>query len=303
MGQMRLLRVPKTSPFGPHGMRNNLSIKGKENNYPPLSSSSIPTRSQLPIETKDQKMNCKTRELLTEYAAKYETADFLTGDPSWFMHQVEGPHNQEVMALIASCLSYGNRKLFMPKIQLFLKESRGNIYSWIKDNSFTVAIPDTPERFYRLQTYHHVHQLFMGIQDILIKHGSIGEFVKERATTAHDAITAMTRHFHLWDVGHLVPKSTTSSCKRVCMLLRWMVRDCSPVDLGLWTFIDKRTLIIPLDTHVMEEAKRLGLLATTQPSMRTAQKLTDELRKVFPDDPLKGDFALFGYGIQKAITT
>lgn len=303
MGQMRLLRVPKTSPFGPHGMRNNLSIKGKENNYPPLSSSSIPTRSQLPIETKDQKMNCKTRELLTEYAAKYETADFLTGDPSWFMHQVEGPHNQEVMALIASCLSYGNRKLFMPKIQLFLKESRGNIYSWIKDNSFTVAIPDTPERFYRLQTYHHVHQLFMGIQDILIKHGSIGEFVKERATTAHDAITAMTRHFHLWDVGHLVPKSTTSSCKRVCMLLRWMVRDCSPVDLGLWTFIDKRTLIIPLDTHVMEEAKRLGLLATTQPSMRTAQKLTDELRKVFPNDPLKGDFALFGYGIQKAITT
>ena len=300
---MRLLRVSKTSPFGPHGMRNNLSIKGKENNYPPLSSSSIPTRSQLPIETKDQKMNCKTRELLTEYAAKYETADFLTGDPSWFMHQVEGPHNQEVMALIASCLSYGNRKLFMPKILLFLKESRGNIYSWIKDNSFTVAIPDTPERFYRLQTYHHVHQLFMGIQDILIKHGSIGEFVKERATTAHDAITAMTRHFHLWDVGHLVPKSTTSSCKRVCMLLRWMVRDCSPVDLGLWTFIDKRTLIIPLDTHVMEEAKRLGLLATTQPSMRTAQKLTDELRKVFPDDPLKGDFALFGYGIQKAITT
>lgn len=248
-------------------------------------------------------MNHKTRKLLTEYAAKYETADFLTGDPSWFMHQVEGPHNQEVMALIASCLSYGNRKLFMPKIQLFLKESRGNIYSWIKDNSFTVAIPDTPERFYRLQTYHHVHQLFMGIQDILIKHGSIGEFVKERATTAHDAITAMTRHFHVWDVGHLVPKSTTSSCKRVCMLLRWMVRDCSPVDLGLWTFIDKRTLIIPLDTHVMEEAKRLGLLATTQPSMRTAQKLTDELRKVFPDDPLKGDFALFGYGIQKAITT
>lgn len=246
-------------------------------------------------------MNCKTRELLTEYAAKYETADFLTGDPSWFMHQVEGPHNQEVMALIASCLSYGNRKLFMPKIQLFLKESRGNIYSWIKDNSFTVAIPDTPERFYRLQTYHHVRQLFMGIQDILIKHGSIGEFVKERATTAHDAITAMTRHFHVWDVGHLVPKSTTSSCKRVCMLLRWMVRDCSPVDLGLWTFINKRTLIIPLDTHVMEEAKRLGLLATTQPSMRTAQKLTDELRKVFPDDPLKGDFALFGYGIQKAI--
>ena len=86
------------------------------------------------------------------------------------------------------------------------------------------------------------------------------------------------------------------------MFLRWMVRDNSPVDLGLWSgLIDKRSLIMPLDTHVLTEASRLGLLSirASAPSatMSAARRLTATLATVFPDDPLKGDFALFGYGV------
>ena len=82
------------------------------------------------------------------------------------------------------------------------------------------------------------------------------------------------------------------------MFLRWMVRKDSPVDLGLWNnIIDQRTLIIPLDTHVIQEANRLGLIKTKSTSMKVACELTEKLRKIFPEDPLKGDFALFGYGI------
>ena len=76
-----------------------------------------------------------------------------------------------------------------------------------------------------------------------------------------------------------------------------MVRTGSPVDLGLWTFIDKSTLIVPLDTHVLEEAVRLKLIRSKSTTMSTAIRLTEELRKTFKDDPLRGDFALFGYGI------
>ena len=85
------------------------------------------------------------------------------------------------------------------------------------------------------------------------------------------------------------------------MFLRWMVRDGSPVDLGLWTFIDKRTLIMPLDTHVLQEAARLKLISGKTASMRTAAQLTETLRQAFPDDPLKGDFALFGDGILNSL--
>ena len=82
------------------------------------------------------------------------------------------------------------------------------------------------------------------------------------------------------------------------MFLRWMVRKVSPVDLGLWNnIIDQRTLIMPLDTHVIQEANRLGLIKTKSTSMKIACELTEKLRKIFPEDPLKGDFALFGYGI------
>lgn len=82
------------------------------------------------------------------------------------------------------------------------------------------------------------------------------------------------------------------------MFLRWMVRDGSPVDIGLWSdIIDKRTLIMPMDTHVLQEATRLGLMTSKAASMSSAIKLTERLREVFPEDPLKGDFALFGVGV------
>ena len=82
------------------------------------------------------------------------------------------------------------------------------------------------------------------------------------------------------------------------MFLRWMVRSGSPVDLGLWAdCIDRRTLIMPLDTHVLAEAQRLGLLTSNSATMSTARRLTQQMLEIFPDDPLKGDFALFGYGV------
>jgi uncharacterized protein (TIGR02757 family) len=82
-----------------------------------------------------------------------------------------------------------------------------------------------------------------------------------------------------------------------------MVRDGSEVDLGLWSdIIDKRTLIIPMDTHVVHVALRLGLITSRSTSMANALRLSAVLRRVFPDDPLKGDFALFGTGIEAALS-
>ena len=85
------------------------------------------------------------------------------------------------------------------------------------------------------------------------------------------------------------------------MFLRWMSRTESPVDLGLWKdFIDRRTLIMPMDVHVMRQSNALGLLKAASASMTTARRLTDAMLEVFPEDPLKGDFALFGLGIDEA---
>ena len=80
------------------------------------------------------------------------------------------------------------------------------------------------------------------------------------------------------------------------MFLRWMVRD-GEVDLGLWNFIPKSELIIPMDTHVIQQAQKMGLLSSPKADFKTAQILTQILKKYDIKDPVKYDFALFGYGI------
>ena len=255
-----------------------------------------------------QRISKATKEKLVAFAALYENENFLDGDPSWFMHQVDGRQNKEVMAFMAACLSYGSRKVFMPRIQFLLDCAKGNPYEWIVKEGFRQDIPDNSACFYRLYTNHTMHSFFSVLAEMLNHYGSIADYIKHFASEKNDkttdkieaivAIEAMCAFFAERQVVGIVPKNTSSSCKRICMFLRWLVRNDSPVDLGIWhDFIDKRSLIIPLDTHVLQQATHLKLLNTSSATMSVARRLTNTLLKVFPDDPLKGDFALFGYGI------
>jgi len=238
-------------------------------------------------------------EMLRGYADKYETRDFIVGDPSWYMHQVEGNLNRESMAFLASVFSFGSREQFMPKIASLLEWSRGDIDNWLRSGEFRQRFrPDDTHCFYRLYTYGSTARFLEAYSRLLNSHGSLGEYVHANASAGIEAVASICKYFGDCGARAIVPKDTTSSCKRVCMFMRWMVRDNSPVDLGLWSsFIDKRTLIMPMDTHVVTQSVRLGLLTSRTASMSAARRLTMAMSTVFPDDPLKGDFALFGYGV------
>lgn len=255
-----------------------------------------------------QRISKATKEKLVAFAALYENENFLDGDPSWFMHQVDGTQNKEVMAFMAACLSYGSRKVFMPRIQFLLDCAKGNPYEWIVKEGFRRDIPDNSACFYRLYTNHTMHAFFSVLAEMLNRYGSIAGYIKHFASEKNGkatdkieaivAIEALCAFFAERQMVGIVPKNTSSSCKRICMFLRWLVRNDSPVDLGIWhDLIDKQSLIIPLDTHVLQQANSLELLNTTSTTMSVARRLTDVLLKIFPDDPLKGDFALFGYGV------
>lgn len=245
---------------------------------------------------------------LLTLANKYETSSFLNGDPSWFMHQVIGKRNQETIAFIASCLSYGSRQVFLPRIQYLLDCSRSEPYEWIRTGRYTLDIPNDNQCFYRLYTNTMMHDLFHALQTMYEEYGDMENYIrcyaklnKEKPQTdAIIAIEAICDYFLKHEAIGIVPKSTQSSCKRVCMFLRWMVRTDSPVDLGIWSdLIDQRSLIIPLDTHVIQQSLQLGLITSKTASMSVARKLTDKLLEIFPNDPLKADFALFGYGVNQ----
>lgn len=248
------------------------------------------------------KMESNTRELLIRLADRYETADFIVGDPSWWMHQVTGRRNQEATAFVASGLSYGSRSQFMPRIGQLLEWAGGDMDRWLCTGAYQehFAIGDKG-CFYRLYNNDTMRRFLDAYRAMLMQYGSLGEYLasgKWQVASGKSAVEAICSWFNEHDGGTVVPKDASSACKRVCMFMRWMVRDGSPVDLGLWSsFIDKRTLIMPMDTHVVSEAMKLNLLNSRCASMSAARRLTDAMREVFPDDPLKGDFALFGYGV------
>ena len=85
--------------------------------------------------------------------------------------------------------------------------------------------------------------------------------------------------------------------KKINMMRRWMVRDDGKVDLGLWKDTDPASLLIPLDVHVYDEAVALGLTCRKQKDIVTVKEITGVFENIFPGDPCKGDFSLFGYGV------
>ena len=251
-------------------------------------------------------MDAKTKSVLRRCAEQYETRSFMydgTGDPSQFMHSVEGDSNREATAFVASALSFGSRAQFLPKIQWIIDRAGRDVDGWIRTGAFEGDFrPDDARCFYRFFTYATMNSFFRAYRGIMEEHGTLGGFVKSAAGgDAVKAVEAICARFREAGSEAVIPKDPKSACKRVCMFLRWMVRSGSPVDLGLWSgFIDRRTLVIPLDTHVLQEAKKLGLVKSACASMCAAKRLTAALAEVFPDDPARGDFSLFGAGVDES---
>ena len=245
-------------------------------------------------------LNAKARRLLSDLADRYETESFLEGDPSCFMHRVSGDANREATAFVAASLSFGARSQFLPRVQWIIDRAGGDVDGWIRAGRFERDVPpDAARPFYRFFTYATMNSFFRAYRRLMEDFGTLGAFVAAQAHgDAVQAVAAICKAFRERGDEGVVPKDAHSACKRVCMFLRWMVRTGSPVDIGLWAdAIDRRTLVVPMDTHVVQEARRLGLLKSATASMASARRLTAALAEAFPDDPCRGDFALFGLGV------
>lgn len=241
---------------------------------------------------------------LRNLAEQYETPTFSADDPIGCLREAP-PEELETAAFLAACLSYGNRTQFIPKIHCLLDlAGPGGTREWILSGRYTRTFrPGDCCSFYRLFSRDQMHAFFSELRAILHRHGTIGACLRTAgATDGPSALRTLCAAFG-GRAAPIVPKDATSACKRLCMFLRWMARDGSPVDFGIWSdWLDKGTLVIPLDVHVLRQANRLGLIRSRCATMKTAVKLTQQLSAVFPGDPCKGDFALYGLGIAESST-
>ena len=247
-------------------------------------------------------MTEETRKLLLSWADKYETESFVFSDPiqfPWKWHEkrhefghVEGTANVEISAVITSWLSYGNRMHIIDKAGMVDDlMSKSSPYEFIIGKKYISFNSDiTMYRFYKWSDF---YRLCKRLNNIYKAYGSIGEHLRN-----HNCDNALQNLIHLFRGVKGFPSDNTSACKRLCMMLRWLVRHNSPVDIGIWSFLDQSRLLIPLDTHVHRIALELGLTSRKSADMKTAVEITETMKEIFPDDPSRGDFALFGYGIE-----
>ena len=236
---------------------------------------------------------------LRKLAAQYETPAFSADDPIGCLRDAP-PEELETAAFLAASLSYGNRTQFIPKIRWILDlAGSGGTRDWILSGHYARTFhPVDCHSFYRLFSCAQMRVFLDKLRTILHRHGTLGACLRAAgATDGPSALRAICAAFG-GRAAPIVPRDTTSACKRLCMFLRWMARAGSPVDFGIWSgWLDKATLVIPLDVHVLRQANRLGLIRSRCATMKTAEKLTQQLSAVFPGDPCKGDFALYGLGI------
>ncbi len=293
-------------------------------------------------------ITAETAGRLKTLADLYETEDFLQQDPCRFPHCYEKTADRETAAFIAAMLAFGRRDQILSKVHYILQmaDSSGMVPSeWIRSGKFLEDFPESEQKFYRFYSFTDIRIFFTELQGILAGSETAGSYFKKKYETIHNkknaeqrisgtsnGISAENDPFLLQQLisaafpkSRIVPKNRLSACKRIHMFLRWMVRTGSPVDLGLWTWYSPGDLIIPLDTHVLAESSKLGLLrktcvpeesgsipaedsdptsitagtAVTAGTAKNAQLLTGILRQIWPADPCKGDFALFGLGINR----
>ena len=242
-------------------------------------------------------------ENLKRWAEQYETADFVKNDPVQIPHRYDSRVNIEISAFVTAWIAWGNRKQIIKKADFIDREMfHGAPYHYIVGTDTQGAAPEwkqykgSTESFYRTFTFADFHDLCARLFHVYTNWESMEAAIKY-SNDINGEPSLQTLFSLFGSVNGIPDGSTSTACKRLCLFLRWMCRKGSPVDFGLWTVCEPRNLIIPLDTHVHKQAIRLGLTTRRTSDLRTAIEITDRFAEIFPDDPTKGDFALFGYGV------
>jgi len=249
--------------------------------------------------------------LLEEYGPRN-----LQSDPVWFVHRYEDPADVEVAGFVAAALAYGRVSQ--------IRRSFEFVFGMMGKSPARFVVEIDPGRECR-RFEGFVHRFTRG-KDLVALFCILGNMVRESGTIENFAtggwdpgegvrglLESLSRRALSMDLIDLYPggkipagagvrfffpsPASGSACKRLNMFLRWMVRGPDGVDLGIWRNPKPYQLVVPMDTHMARISRFLGLTASRSCSWKTAEEVTDSLRRLDPEDPTRYDFAITRLGI------
>lgn len=242
--------------------------------------------------------------LLDQEAARINSLDFIDKDPVQFPRRFERLQDIEIVSLLSATIAWGNRKMICANCEKMLALMEHRPYDYVMDEGYE-ELPDM--NIHRTFFAKNLRYFLRGLRSVYKRYGSLQVFT--RYTRVADGEFPAWRfveelNYALADANNgehdsrcLPGNLDTTALKRVNMALRWLVRDDGIVDMGVWDVIKPSQLFIPLDVHVGNTARQLGLLNRKANDRRAVVELTEMLRSFCPDDPVWYDYALFGIGV------
>lgn len=241
-----------------------------------------------------------------------DTTDKLAerdNDPVSFVHAYDHREDQEVVALIAACLAYGQVKLLKRAIAQVLAALGPHPAERLRHANLQEERDALDGFVYRMTQAPDVLGLLRAIGETLRQEGNLealfclnlnpdaSDYQAELAAFVH-TLRERSGAAHRRGLRYLLPDAASGSAnKRLCLFLRWMVRGPDGIDLGLWRRLDTARLTMPLDTHIQRLSTYLGLTQRKSPNWKMAREITMNLARLHPKDPLRYDFALCHMGI------
>lgn len=268
---------------------------------------------------------------------QYNQPGFIHNDPVCIPHLFTKKQDIEIMGFWSSILAWGQRVTIIKKSKELIDLMDGAPHDFILNHQeidlkrfdkFKHRTFNYTDTLYFISFFKHHYQNFDSLEDAFLPFNlpefrdeflSVSESQKMNKNVSSVCLNSellvndvelnlnffRSYFFSLPDFPHRTKKhisspSQKSTCKRINMFLRWMVRqdDCG-VDFGIWNRIKPSQLICPCDVHVDRVARKLGMIDRKQTDWKTAVELTENLRKLDPLDPVKYDFALFGLGVEE----
>ncbi|MDE5904328.1 TIGR02757 family protein [Duncaniella sp.] len=248
------------------------------------------------------------KDLLDTEAARINSPSFIGDDPVQFPRRFSDLRDIEIASLLTSGIAWGNRKMICRDCDKLLAMMDNSPYRFMMDKAYE-SLPDEVN-VHRTFFIRHLKHYLRGLREIYSRHGTLQDFARHEHVASSEApawalVAAINRELAAAEPGksdlasRCLPQNlTTSALKRVNMALRWLVRNDGIVDLGVWDVLEPSQLYIPLDVHVGDISRELGLLTRKANDRKAVDEVTAHLRRFNPSDPTVYDFALFGIGMK-----
>ncbi len=252
-------------------------------------------------------MNENLKTFFDSKVAQYNQPSFIKDDPICIPHRFSKKQDIEIAGLFAAVFAWGIRTTIINKTTELLHRMDNAPFDFIvnhQDADLKKLLGFKHRTFNDTDLLYFVHFLNHHYTSHATLEEAFTRGMKTDDDNTENALIGFFRYFFSLEDAprrtqkHIASPVRNSTCKRLSMYLRWMVRsDDKGVDFGIWKSISPAQLVCPIDVHVARVAHRFNLLQRTQIDWLAALELTAYLKTLDPNDPSKYDFALFGLGV------